>query len=143
MSASRGVNKLAGDPNAVAASAHATFQDITHAQLASDLLYVNGPSLVRKARIASDDKQPRETGQGGDDLFHDAISKILLCRVVAHALKRQDSDGRFVRDHWAGPGFDIADGERKRGLRTDEPVAPARYGDHIGLAVLSLVEGLS
>src|SRR5215468_7088348 len=109
MSAGRGVNKLAGDSNTVAASAHAAFQDVAHAQLASNLLYVNGPSLVRKARIAGDDKQARETRQGGDDLFHDAVSKILLCRVVAHALEWKDSDGRFVGDHRTGPGIDITD----------------------------------
>src|SRR5712671_4610724 len=143
MSAGRGVNELAGDPNKVATSADAAFEDVTHPQLAANLLYVKGPSLVGKARIAGDDKQARETGQGGDDLFHDAISEILLSRVVAHALKRQDGDGRLVGDDRTRPGIDLTDGGRSCGLRTREPVASARYGEHIGLAILSVVEGLS
>src|SRR6266849_6496455 len=126
MSTSRGVNELASDPQTVAASAHAAFQDVANPQLAPDLLDVNRPSLVRKTRIAGDDKQAGETGQGGDDLFHNAIGKILLSRVVAHALKRQDGDGRFVGDDWTRPGTDLTDVGRRCGLRTDEPVAAAR-----------------
>src|SRR5215510_1381118 len=131
----RRVNKLAGDANTVATSAHAAFQDVAHAQFASNLLDVDGPSLVRKARIASDDEQAGETGQSGDDLLHNAVSKVLLLDVSAHILERQDSDGRFVGDCWTGPDFDITDNRRRRGVRADEPVAPARYGDHIGLAI--------
>src|SRR5947209_19827702 len=94
----RGVNELASDTNTVATAAHAAFQDVAHAQFASNLLDVDRPSLVRKARIASNDEQAGEAGQGGGDLFHNAVSKVLLLDIPAHVLERQDSDGRLVGD---------------------------------------------
>ena len=47
----RRVDKLAGDAHAVAGFANRTFEHVTHAQLALDLLHIYGPSFVCKARI--------------------------------------------------------------------------------------------
>src|SRR5579863_8942109 len=54
MRAGRGLDELAGNPYAATRLAHASFQHITHAKLAPDLLHVHGFALVNEARIARD-----------------------------------------------------------------------------------------
>jgi hypothetical protein len=87
-----GVNELAGDAHAARRLAHAARKDVAHAQLASDLLHVDRPSLVDKAGITGDDEQPTHARQCRDDVFHDAVSEILLFRFAAQVLEWQNGN---------------------------------------------------
>src|SRR6516225_8458432 len=58
MGSGRGLDQLRGNSQRVAGSPHATFEDIGHAQLTADLLYVDGTALVGEAAVARDDKEP-------------------------------------------------------------------------------------
>src|SRR5262249_21556116 len=77
------VDKLPSDSHPVRSLADAAFKHVPHSQFAADLLHVYRPTFVHEARIARDNKQVVETGQGRDDLFRHAISKILLLRIAA------------------------------------------------------------
>ena len=47
----------------IAGLAHAAFQHVAHAELAPDLLHVDGAALVGEARIAGDHEQPAQARQ--------------------------------------------------------------------------------
>src|SRR4029077_9168310 len=49
-----------------------------------------------EARIARDDKEASELRQGSDDVFGDAVAKVLLLGIAAHVLKRKDCNGQLV-----------------------------------------------
>jgi hypothetical protein len=78
------VDQLRGNPDPPAGFAHRAFEDITHAEFAADLLHVDGLTLVRKRRVAGDDKQPADARERSDDLLDHAVGKIFLLRVAAH-----------------------------------------------------------
>ena len=92
----RGVDELCGDAHPAAALAHRTFEHITDPELAPDLLHVDGLVLVRKARIASDDEEPADAGERGNDLLNHPVSEILLFWIAAHVLERQYRDRGLV-----------------------------------------------
>src|SRR5665213_1021117 len=92
----RGLYELAGDANAVAGLSDAAFKDITHAEVAADLLDIDGLAFVGKAGIAHDHEQRLEARQCGDDVFRHTVGEIFLFDVPAHVLKRQHRDGRLV-----------------------------------------------
>ena len=54
MRAGLGLDQLRGDAHAIGGLAHAALQHIAHAELATDLLYIDGAALVGEARIAGD-----------------------------------------------------------------------------------------
>ena len=58
MAAGRCIDELSGNAHAVRRFADAAFQHIAHAQVAADLLHIDGPALVGEARIARDHEQP-------------------------------------------------------------------------------------
>jgi hypothetical protein len=60
MIASRGVNELRCNANAISALADTAFQDVTHAELSSGTLHVYGFALVCERRIAGDHKEPTQ-----------------------------------------------------------------------------------
>src|SRR5712675_1455343 len=77
------VDQLTGDPHSLASPAHRAFEDVADTPFTADLLHVNRLSLVRKSRIAGDDKQPADAAQCGDDLLDHTVGEILLLRVAA------------------------------------------------------------
>src|SRR4051794_37048199 len=96
MCASSGFNELAGYTKLAAGLSDTSFQHIADAKLASNLLDIDGLAFVSEARIPRDDKQGLEPRQRGDDVVDHPVSKVLLLRVSAHVLKRQNRNGRFV-----------------------------------------------
>ncbi len=92
----RGLDQLRRDAHPVARLAHASFQDIAHAELTPDLSHIDGSALVGEARIARDHEQPFDPRQAGDDVLDHAVGEILLLRIAAHVLERQDRDRRPV-----------------------------------------------
>ena len=57
------VDQLRGDAHPAAGLAHRAFEDIADAELAADLLHVDGLALVGKARIAGDDEEPADAAR--------------------------------------------------------------------------------
>src|SRR5215469_8900072 len=90
------VDQLCGDAHPVSILSHRAFEHIADAKLPADLLYTDRFALVRKARIARDDKQPTDARQRSNDLFDDPIGEVLLLLVAAHILERQHGDRRLV-----------------------------------------------
>ena len=86
------IDQLRGDAHPVATFAHRAFEHVAHPQFAPDPLHIDGLALVRKARIAGDDKQPPYAREYGDDLLDHAIDEIFLLGVAAHILERQHRD---------------------------------------------------
>ena len=76
MRAGHGIDQLAGDPHPAAGLAHAALEHVAHAELAADLLHVDGAALVGEARIAGDHEQPAEARQRRDDVLDHAVGEI-------------------------------------------------------------------
>jgi hypothetical protein len=90
------VDQLPGDPHSICRLAHAAFEQIADAELATDLPDIDGTSLVSEGRVAGDHEQRSEARQGGRDLLDDAVGEILLLGIAAQVLERQHDDrGRF------------------------------------------------
>ena len=90
------IDQLACDANLSCRLAHRPLKDIAHAELASDLLYVDGLAFEGEARIARDDEQPFETRERGDDFLNHPIGKILLLGIAGHVLEGKHRNGRLV-----------------------------------------------
>jgi hypothetical protein len=132
------VDQLRSDADAVAGFAHRAFQNIADAQFATDLLYVDGLALVGKARIAGDDEEPADAGEGGDDFLDHAVGEILLLGVGTHIGERQHRDRRLIgerqsccrRRRWALRGGGIAD-----------PIDAHRPGNVFDLLLAEILKG--
>ena len=96
--------------------AHAALDHVADAEFLGDLLQVDGLALVDERGIARDHEEPAQLGQRGDDVFADAVGKILLRRIAAHVVERQHGNGRPL-------GKRRGRGARARGFR---PTAAAR-----------------
>jgi len=78
------IDQLGSDAHASARSAHRALENVTHAELAPDLIHIDGLAFVGEGGIASDDEKPADAGQCGDDLLDHAVGEIFLLRVAAH-----------------------------------------------------------
>src|SRR5665213_4150728 len=96
MAARLGFDELTGDTHATARLAHATFQYVTDAELAGDLLGIDRFALVGERRVAGDDEKTAVARQGRDDVLDDAVNEIILFRVAAEIDERQNRDRRLV-----------------------------------------------
>src|SRR5437762_7863229 len=96
MRAARCIDQLPDNAHPARRLAHATFKEVPHPQLATDLLHIHRSASVSEARVPRDDKQRSKPRQLGEDFFHDTIGEVFLFRVSAHVLKRQNGDGRLV-----------------------------------------------
>ncbi len=91
-----GIDQVTADPEPIAAFAHRAFEQISHAELAADLLHIHGLALVGKARIASENDEPADAAEGGDDLLDHAVGEIFLLRVTRQIGERQHRQRRLV-----------------------------------------------
>src|SRR5499426_815009 len=96
MHSGRCIDELRRDSHPVCCLAHAAFEHVAHPELATNLFHVHRPALVGKARIARDHEQPMYARQGRGDLFHHAVSEVVLFRVAAHVIEGHDGDRWFV-----------------------------------------------
>src|SRR5262249_7447979 len=60
MTARRRIDELPGDAHAGSRLAHAAFEHIAHAQLASNLLHIDRLALVGERRVTGDYEQPAD-----------------------------------------------------------------------------------
>src|SRR5215472_1391194 len=98
--------------HAIASLAHRAFKEVAHPQFAPDLLHINGLSLVGEARVASEDEQPADARQRGDDLLDHAVDEIFLLGIAGNVLERQDRDRRLVWNRQAPLGSGVGGGRR-------------------------------
>src|SRR6516162_2979460 len=78
------LDQLYSDADAIDGLAQAAFENITHAQIAADLLHVDDTVLVGERRIAGDDEQGRIARQCGDHVLGNPVREELLIRVATH-----------------------------------------------------------
>jgi hypothetical protein len=83
------INELPSDPYTICQLAHASFEHIAHAELTTDLLHVDGSTLVGKTRIARDDEKPPDAREACNDIVDHAVAEIVLRGIAAYVLKRQ------------------------------------------------------
>ena len=136
----RGVDELPGDADARSRPAHAAFQHVAHAEVAADLLHVDGAALVGEGRVARDDEHVPVAGQARDDVLDHAVGEIVLIGIRTHVLERQDRDRRHVgsgRDAGCG-GHGPRPGWRLRAVERDA-VDADRPGDVLEL-LLAVVD---
>src|SRR4030095_6337613 len=86
MGAGHRVNELSAYSRPAACGLHTALQQITHTKLAADLLDVDCLALVGERGVSGDHEQRLAPRQGGDDVFDQAVYKILLLRLAAHRL---------------------------------------------------------
>jgi hypothetical protein len=99
----RRVYKLGGDPNSITNAADRSFQHRTHPEFTADIANIDRTSLIGETRVARDDHQARDLRQIRDDVFADAVGKILLLRITRHVGEEQHSNRRLVWNrYWRG-----------------------------------------
>ena len=54
------IDQLRGDAHPTSGLAHAAFEHVANAELAADLLHIDGLAFVGKARSAGDDEKPAD-----------------------------------------------------------------------------------
>jgi hypothetical protein len=126
------VDQLRRDAHPVSALSHRAFEHVADAELAADLLHIDGLALVRKARIAGDHEEPADAGERSDDLFHHAIGEIFLLRIAAHIGEGQHRNRRLVRQWERSPCGSFL-GDRNA-------VDPHRPGDILDLLLAPVLE---
>src|SRR5262249_10495767 len=89
------LNELTGDTHAIAGLAHATFEHIADAQLATDQFHISRSVLVNETRIARDYEKPLDARKPSDDVLYHAVTKIILIQITAHVLKWEHGDRRL------------------------------------------------
>src|SRR6266536_1192603 len=67
------IDELRRDAHPVGRLAHAAFEHVTDAELATDLLYVYGMTLVGEARIAGDHEYIAKPRQCRSDILNDPV----------------------------------------------------------------------
>ena len=77
-------------------------------------MHFDGFAFVGEGRVAGNDKEAGDLGQVRGEIFRDAIAEVVLLRVFAHIVKRQDDDGGFVgqRQGLGAGGLGLGVGER-------------------------------
>ena len=106
MIAGLGVDELHVHAHPIAAALHRTFKDVTHAQLAADLLHIDMFAFVSESRVAADHERAADARQICGQALGDAINEILLLGIAADIGEGQNNDREAGR-RWLC-GSDVA-----------------------------------
>jgi len=87
-----GIDQLGIDADLPLPSPNASFQHISHAEFAADLLGVDRPASQCEGGIARDYKRPVDSRQVSRQIVGDPIGKILMCSVFTVIGERQYDD---------------------------------------------------
>ena len=129
MDAGLGINELAGDADTISCVPHSALKHVAHAEFARDPLHVDSYGFIDKGGITRDDEEPLDARQAGDDVLHDAVSKVLLLGIATHVLERQHRyGGRSGRGSAARPLDGYAELQKGRCCFTNTP-DPHRFGN--------------
>ena len=96
MGSGRRIDHLGGHAHAVARLAHAAFEHIADAELAADLLHVDGAVLVNQGGVSRDDEQPLDARKARDDVVDHPVGEIVLSRIAAQIGEGQDRHGGLL-----------------------------------------------
>src|SRR5260370_2903095 len=83
------IHQSGGNSHLSTSLLHAALQHVLHPELAAYLLLLYRFALVGERRIAGDDKQAREPGEGDNKVIRNAIAEVLLISISAHVGKWQ------------------------------------------------------
>ena len=127
MSAGRRVDELCGDPDLGTRFAHASLDNVVHAEVFADFDNVDVLTFEGERGIAGDDEELRQLRQAGDDVLRNAVGEILLFRVAAHVHEGKHGDRRTLK------GGSISGGMPRRDLGACppdlDPIDPHRPRD--------------
>src|ERR1700730_3741786 len=102
--AALGIDQLHIHFDLIIGPADAAFKNIANAELAADLLGIDGFALVDERRVAGDHKASGNPREIGGQIVSDTVGEIFLVRVVRQVRKRQNDDRqarrRGARDGW-------------------------------------------
>src|ERR1700680_1941731 len=93
MKAAHGIDQLYSDPYGIAGSAHAAFEDRSDVQPVRNCRHVHILALEGKRGGSADDLQFLYVRKSVEQLFADAVGKILLLGIATHVHKGQYCDG--------------------------------------------------
>src|SRR5260370_32781399 len=96
MRAVRGTHELRGNANAIAFASKTAFENISNIQLLRDLGDIGVLAFERKRGSARHHSQSFNLSERIENLFADAVAKILLIFRLAHIDERQYRDRFFV-----------------------------------------------
>ena len=88
------VDQPGGDPDPVAGAADATLQHVADLQAGAGLDRVTGGLPRGEGGPSTGHLQPGDLRQVGDQVLGDAFAEIVLIRIAAEVLERQDGQGR-------------------------------------------------
>src|SRR6266508_6927890 len=97
MAPTRAIDQLRCDQHLLPHFPYTTFQDVPYPHFSTNLLDLHSFALVGKGGVTGDDKEAGELGEVRRDVLGDAVTEILLLRVIAHIGKGENDDGGFVR----------------------------------------------
>ena len=123
------IHQLGHQPQAIAGASDASLDEIAHTQSLGELLCRIRPPFHGEGRTPGHDGKAAEAAQCCNELVDDAVSKILLIRIVAQILERQYSK------RWNACVGGCGDGSQ-------QSIAYPRHGDDPLLPVISLAERL-
>ena len=86
------LDQLRGDAHPPTTLPDRTFEDVAHAQFATDPLNVDRLTLVGERAIARDHEQPSDARQSGDDLLDHPVREIFLLWISTHIGEGQHGD---------------------------------------------------
>ena len=88
------LNELSGDPNAIARSPDAAFENRSYSEPLTDGAQILFLAAKGKCRCASDHPQLRNLGKSVDNLFGQAVAEVLVFLVGAQVHEGEHSNRR-------------------------------------------------
>jgi hypothetical protein len=125
------IDQLGCDARPAGCQTDASFQHIANAKLAADLPDIARSAFVGEARLPGDDKQLREPRQFPNDMLRDAVTEVVLARVLQRFMNGSTAIDRLsgnARGAFCGAHRQIQND--KIGTRTASGVSDLR--DHAG-----------
>src|SRR5438105_7664546 len=96
MAAILALDQLTSYTHARPGLANTAFEDKSHAKFLANLLHLYRFTFVGECSVTRDHEQPGNVGQICDNVLGDPIAEVLLLRVAAHVVERQNGDGRAL-----------------------------------------------
>lgn len=131
------IDKLPGHTHARTGLSNAALEQKGDAEFLGYLLYLHGPALVSERRVAGHNMKVRNLRQVSDDVFGDAVGKILLLRVATHVAERQDRDRYLPERAVSRSRLDA----RRWALVKIHAIAGDRSSDVLDLLITHRLEG--
>src|SRR5262245_45181294 len=97
MRAGFGLDQLSSNADSPAAPSNRAFEDVANSELTANPFHIYRLALVGESAVASDHKEPGNTGERGYDLLDHAVGEIFLLGIAAEVLERQNRNRWLFR----------------------------------------------